>query len=93
MKMFFAILVGSLISFSAHAAFTTSSIFTQIVKSEQFIALEETLSESGFTLHSLSDTGNRYRCPCFDFKAEFKNYEGVTIEKSIRIKQDKVEIK
>lgn len=93
MKMVFAAFLGCLVSFSANAAFTSSRIFSQIVQNEEFLAVETSLAESGYTLNSLSDTGARFRCMCFDIKAEFKNDKGEVIEKTIRVQQTKVEIR
>lgn len=92
-KFMAVVLMTSVIGGVAQA-FTTSSIFTQIIQSEEFQGLEKTLEANGFTLSSISDSGNRYRCMCYDYNVEFKNQDNnVKIQKVIRVQQNKVEIK
>ncbi len=66
------ILAFTLLALGASAYAGSSSHYVAIAENEAVQALEKDLREKGFELMSITDTGNRYRCPCWDYELTFK---------------------
>lgn len=90
MKNTIVLLALTLTASFSHAI--SSSEVSTLVNSAEFKALEAAASDQKLELDSITDTGNRYRCPCSDVIVVFKNDEGKTSQKTVRIESGRVTI-
>ena len=90
MKKAFVLLALTLSASFSHAIH--SSTVSTLVNSDVFKALETEAQSQGLQLDSITDTGARFRCMCNDVNVVFKNSEGKSVQKTLRISQDKVSI-
>ena len=69
------LILGVFLLISTTMAFADTQLLGVVLNSAELASFEEKMSAQGFELLTISDTGARYRCPCWHFTLMFKNHD------------------